>query len=130
MRMNSVVHFELPGDDQKRMSEFYAKVFGWKNTQLGAEMDNYVMTQTTETDEKSGFPKKPGAINGGLYKRSNNEQRPSIVIEVDDVYEHVEKIKAAGGKIVAEPMEIPGVGMYASFVDTEGNTLSILQPKM
>ena len=28
--MNSVVHFEMPAEDQKRMADFYTKVFGWK----------------------------------------------------------------------------------------------------
>jgi predicted enzyme related to lactoylglutathione lyase len=27
-----------------------------------------------------------------------------------------------------EPDEIPGVGLYAVFIDTEGNTVSLLQP--
>lgn len=28
----------------------------------------------------------------------------------------------------AKPMEIPGIGSYASFLDTEGNRVSVLQP--
>jgi len=38
------------------------------------------------------------------------------------------KVTAAGGKVLGEPMEIPGVGQYVSFIDTEGNRVSILQP--
>ncbi len=30
MKMNPVVHFEMPAEDRKRMADFYAKVFGWK----------------------------------------------------------------------------------------------------
>ena len=37
-------------------------------------------------------------------------------------------VKAAGGKVLGEPMEIPGVGKYVSFIDTEGNRVSMLQP--
>jgi len=33
-----------------------------------------------------------------------------------------------GGRVLGEPMEIPGVGLYVSFDDTEGNRMSILQP--
>jgi uncharacterized protein len=36
----------------------------------------------------------------------------------------------AGGKVLCKPMLIPGIGTYASFVDTEGNRLSMLQPIM
>jgi len=28
--MDPVVHFEMPAEDRKRMADFYANVFGWK----------------------------------------------------------------------------------------------------
>ncbi len=42
----------------------------------------------------------------------------------------MKKVAAAGGKIIGEPMEIPGIGTYVSFYDTEGNRASMLQPSM
>jgi hypothetical protein len=30
--------------------------------------------------------------------------------------------------VLGEPMEIAGIGMYVSFMDTEGNRVSMLQP--
>jgi predicted enzyme related to lactoylglutathione lyase len=30
--------------------------------------------------------------------------------------------------VLGEPMEIPGVGRYVSFIDPEGNRVSLLQP--
>jgi uncharacterized protein len=38
------------------------------------------------------------------------------------------KVKEAGGEPLGEPMEIPGVGSYLSFRDTEGNRVAMLQP--
>ena len=38
------------------------------------------------------------------------------------------KATAAGGKVLGEPMEIPGYGQYVSFFDTEGNRVSMMQP--
>jgi uncharacterized protein len=35
---------------------------------------------------------------------------------------------ATGGKVLGEPIEIPGIGQYVSFVDTEDNRVSMLQP--
>ena len=55
-------------------------------------------------------------------------QYPSVVIAVDDIKASMKKIDDAGGKILGEPMEIPGVGLYVSFFDTEGNRVSMLQP--
>ncbi|HVP36573.1 MAG TPA: hypothetical protein VMT04_06205 [Terriglobales bacterium] len=70
MKMNPVIHFEMPAEDRKRMAEFYTKVFGWKTQLLGEDMGNYVLATTTESDEKG--PKKPGAINGGFFPKSDN----------------------------------------------------------
>jgi len=125
--MNPVVHFELPGEDMERMKSFYEKTFGWKLNQLGPEMNNYVTAQTSET-KADGFPTEPGRINGGLYQKTKDNNLPSVVIGVEDIQHHVKKVEEAGGTILAQPMMIPGVGMFASFKDPEGNILSMLQP--
>lgn len=128
--MNPVVHFEMPAEDKKRMADFYAKVFGWEASMLGPEMGEYVIVKTTETDEKSGRPMTPGTINGGFYKKETGkpDQYPSVVIAVDDVKEHMKKLTEAGGEVLSGPDDIPGVGLYVSFRDTEGNRVSLLQP--
>jgi|SRR5512133_4085650 predicted enzyme related to lactoylglutathione lyase len=129
--MNPVVHFEMPADDRQRMADFYTRVFGWKTKFFGEEMGNYVTVTTTETDEK-GRPQTPGAINGGFYPKTADmgDQHPSLVIAVENIQEAIKKIKDAGGKVIAEPVNIPQVGQYASFFDTEGNRVSVLQPSM
>src|SRR3954464_11708273 len=101
MNMNPVVHFEMPAQDRKRMADFYTKVFGWKAQMMGPEMGNYVVVQTTETDDK-GMIKKPGNINGGFYGKTENpsSHAPSVVIAVDDIHEAMKKVEAAGGKIL------------------------------
>ena len=55
-------------------------------------------------------------------------QYPSVVIAVDDVKKSSQKVAAAGGKVLGDPMDIPGVGKHVSFVDPEGNRVSMLQP--
>ena len=126
--MNPVVHFEMPYDDRKRMAKFYASAFGWQTQLLDEDMGNYVLATTTETDEKG--PKQPGAINGGFFPKKPDwpAQHPSIVIAVEDIKDAVRRVTDGGGKVLGEPMEIPGVGQYVSFTDTEGNRVSILQP--
>jgi predicted enzyme related to lactoylglutathione lyase len=125
--MNPVVHFEMPAEDRKRMADFYSRVFGWQTQMLGEEMGNYVVVSTTETDA-GGRPKMPGAINGGFFLKSAENPAPSIVISVDDIKAHSKKVSAAGGKVLGEPVDIPGIGQYVSFVDPEGNRVSLLQP--
>ncbi len=133
MKMNPVVHFEMPYKDRKRMADFYAKSFGWKPQMLGSEMGNYVVVSTSEMDAKTQFPKKPGMINGGFYKRTKKSQYPSVVIAVDDIRVAMKQVKKTGGKVLGgqkpgEPDDIPGIGLYVAFVDTEGNRVGMLQP--
>lgn len=124
--MNSVVHFEMPYEERDRMAKFYESAFGWQMQKLGEEMGNYVIAMTTETGETG--PKNPGAINGGFYPKNPQAPSPSVVVAVDNIQDAMGKVKEAGGTVLGEPMEIPGVGQYVSFHDTEGNRLSLLQP--
>jgi predicted enzyme related to lactoylglutathione lyase len=125
--MDPVVHFEMPAEDRKRMSAFYTKAFGWQTQQLGADMGDYVLVTTTESDDKG--PKKPGAINGGFFTKSDDmpAQFPSVVIAVSDIASSMRKVADAGGRVLGEPMSIPGVGKYVSFFDSEGNRVSMMQ---
>ena len=129
MGMNPVVHFEMPYVDKKRMVDFYAKAFGWESQMLGGDMENYVLVTTTERGD-DGFPKRPGSINGGFYKKLEDVmlQYPSVVIAVDDIKESIEKIKKEGGSVLGELQDIPGYGLYISLLDTEGNRVGLMQP--
>lgn len=138
--MNPVVHFEMGYNDRERMKKFYETVFNWKMQQMGAEMGNYVVAQTAETDDK-GMVKTPGTINGGFYKKSDSPKShaPSVVIAVKDIHASMKEVEKGGGKILGamdgsgkqtmEPQDIPGVGLWISFEDSEGNRVSMLQPK-
>ena len=134
MEQDPVVHFELPYEDRDRAAKFYQSAFGWKPQMMGEEMGNYVVVQTTPTDEK-GMTKAPGQINGGMYKRTTPDQAVGVVVSVKDINAAIERVKQAGGTIMGsgpsgsmEPAMIPGVGLFMSFKDPEGNRLSMIQP--
>src|SRR5262249_38388588 len=95
---------------------------------LDEVMGNYVLATTTETDQTG--PKKPGTINGGFFAKKPDwpMQYPSVVIAVDDIKQAVKKVANAGGQVLGKPLDIPGVGPYVSFTDTEGNRVGMLQP--
>lgn len=129
MSKNPVVHFEMPYKDAKRVAEFYKSAFGWDMVQLGKEMGDYITAGTADTDTNR-MVKTPGTINGGFYKRGDSEayQETSVVVSVGDIKQAIGDIKKAGGELlVKEPMEIPGIGLYVSFRDTEGNRVGVLQ---
>jgi uncharacterized protein len=139
MSYNPVVHFEMGYFDRERMKNFYGNAFGWNLRQMGPDMGSYVIAQTAETDE-NGMVKTPGTINGGFYQKSDSPQShpPSIVISVTDIKSAMQAVEANGGKILGamdqtgalsmEPVMIPGVGLWVSIQDTEGNRVSLLQP--
>ena len=131
-KIDPVVHFEMPAEDRKRMAKFYTKAFGWQTQMLGEEMGNYVLATTTAEVDKTGRPKKTGIINGGFYTKTADmpAQYPSVVIAVDNIKKSMNKVTKAGGKVIGEPMAIPGVGLYVSFFDTEGNRVSLMEPIM
>lgn len=127
--MNPVVHFEMAYEDRERAAKFYKDTFGWNMQMMGEEMGNYLVAHTDETDAQ-GMLKKTNRINGGFYKKQPDLKfnTPSVVLAVEDINAAMDKIKANGGKILVEPTDIPTIGKYASFEDTEGNRASILQP--
>ncbi|MNQ20082.1 Glyoxalase-like domain protein [compost metagenome] len=137
--MNPVVHFEMGYEDKERIIAFYETVFGWKTQKMGPEMGNYVVAHTTETDE-DGMVQTKGAINGGFYQKTDDplSQAPSVVVSVEDMTQAIQAITDAGGTILGsmdehgertlQPQMIPGVGLWISVMDTEGNRLSVLQP--
>jgi uncharacterized protein len=127
--MNPVVHFEMPYDDAGRMAKFYKSAFKWKMKKMGKKMGDYVLATTAES-ASDGRPEEPGSINGGFFpkKAEMPEQHPSVVIAVDNITKAMAKVNKAGGQVLGEPMDIPGVGAYVSFMDTEGNRASLLQP--
>lgn len=127
--MDPAVHFEMPYENSDLLVKFYSQAFGWQMEKQGQDMGDYVTAITTETDEK-GMAKTPGAINGGFFPKKPDwpAQYPSVVIAVDDIRKAMSKVIDAGGKVLGKPMEIPGIGQYVSFTDTEGNRVSILQP--
>jgi len=129
--INPVVHFEMPYENRERLVKFYEKAFGWQMQKLGQEMGDYVTATTTATDENRMI-KTPSNINGGFFPKKSDQpaQYPSVVIAVDDIKKAMKKVSDAGGKVLGAPVEIPGIGQYVSFIDSEGNRASVLQPFM
>ncbi len=125
--MDPVIHFEMPAEDRKRMVAFYSKIFGWETKQLGPEMGDFVTVNTTESE--NNMPKKPGTINGGFYQKTGDvSQTTTVTIQVADIKAYREKVVKAGGKISGDIMDMPGLGLFLSFFDTEGNRVNLMQP--
>jgi predicted enzyme related to lactoylglutathione lyase len=67
-------------------------------------------------------------INGGIMQPERSGPWPgnmSFYIDVDDLAAYRKRIVAAGGKIVVEEQQVPGMGSFSLFADPEGRVLGI-----
>ncbi len=124
--MDKVVHFEIPVDDAARAKEFYRSIFDWQLNDSDMGGGNiYTTVTTTPIDEQSRIPTEAGAINGGLMQRSPDTPAPVITIGVDAIDDALKKIEAGGGGVVQPRTEIPDMGAFAYFRDSEGNVVGL-----
>ena len=100
---HTVIHFEIPADDVKKLSAFYSKLFGWKIVKMPGPTE-YLGIQTVSVDEK-GMLLRNG-VNSGIMKRQNPEHKPVNYIAVESVDEYVKNIEELGGRVVAPKMEV------------------------
>ena len=108
-----------------RAKKFYSEVFGWEISDMpigGGEI--YTGATTTPVDQNFR-PKEPGAINGDLFDRDEKLKNPVITINVSSIEESFGKIEAAGGEKLIDKGEVPQMGYYAYFKDTEGNIMGL-----
>jgi len=120
-----VVHFEMPYDDGSRAAAFYKEAFGWETQEFGPDMGNYIILGTAPSED--GRPTQPGTINGGVYPRQAGAPAPGVTVGCENITAAMDRVKSAGGTVHGEPTDIPGVGQYVAFTDTEGNDMSLIQ---
>ena len=116
--MPRVVHFEFGADDPERAARFWGEAFGWEIDRWpGGE---YWLAKTGE-----GAP----GIDGAIIPRGSLDPAPGalLTVLVDSVEEAVAKVQQAGGTLLGDKHEIPGVGWFAHCRDTEGSVFSVMQ---
>ncbi len=116
-----VVHFEMMSKNPADISDFYARIFGWKVTHR-PELDYRIF----DTGNKMG-------IGGGILKPDREGPWPGnqiFYVAVDDLAKYNRKIEKAGGKIHVEEQEIAGMGWLSLFTDPEGRMNGLFKPMM
>jgi uncharacterized protein len=108
-------------DNLQRVQDFYNELFGWQINQ--ADKAYYMITTTEVGDYR--MPEGPGAINGGMMKRSTPSESPVIVVNVSSIGDYLKKVESLGGRIVLQKMDIDKFGCYARVADSEGNVIGL-----
>jgi uncharacterized protein len=120
---NAISWFEIPTTDINRAQKFYETIFGI--SMIPVEMPNIKMRMFPLDDMMTQVG---GALvdSGGFHKPSVTDG-PLIYLNANpDLQNVLDKIEAAGGKIMVPKTEIsPEYGNMAVFIDTEGNRVAL-----
>jgi predicted enzyme related to lactoylglutathione lyase len=112
---------DLSSPDPDASAAFYGGLMGWSATEPGPaeETGGYRMFQ------------QDGKNIGGLMSHMQEGQPTawSTYISVADADETADKVRAAGGGVVVEPMDVMDIGRMAVFSDPAGAVFGIWQPK-
>jgi uncharacterized protein len=112
-------HLALNADDVQRAKGFYETVFGWRFEPWGPP--EYYQAQGVAD----------GIVTALQHRRELKPGTPMAGFEatlaVEDLPAAMAAVEAAGGRMLAPPIYIEGVGRLGYFEDTEGNVVGIMQ---
>ena len=109
-----IAHVEIPSTNLERSNEFYKKVFGWEFKPFG---NGYLLFNNHQ------------GIMAGLRKVEQVLKGDCTVfhVNVDNIDQMLEKVKASGGHIKTGKTTIPAMGWYAVLLDPDGNSVGLYQ---
>ncbi|HMA00538.1 MAG TPA: VOC family protein [Steroidobacteraceae bacterium] len=112
------MHFEIHGQDQRRLHEFYQQVFGWS-----IDADNPVGYGMVDTNT-------PGAgISGGIMAGLGT-RGVLVYVQTEDVRATLDTAVAHGAEVVMAPVTLPdGSRDLAQFRDPDGNWVGLIHPR-
>jgi predicted enzyme related to lactoylglutathione lyase len=111
---------ELSSADTDAAASFYGQVLGWNATEPGPpETGGYRMFQCD------------GKAVAGLMAKMQDTQPTAwaTYVSVADADEAAGRVKAAGGNVIVEPMDVMDIGRMAVFADPTGAVFGVWQPK-
>ena len=120
---NAISWFEIPATDIDREQQFYETVFQIKMQPMDFQQTKMRMFPIDDPMKGIG-----GTLidSGGFHKPSSTDG-PLIYLNGNpDVKIFLDRVEAAGGKIMVPKTEIsPEYGYMAVFTDTEGNRIAL-----
>lgn len=110
---------DLATPDLAASAGFYSSLFGWDAHDQGPEAGHYHMM------EKGGVP----VAGAGPIMMEGQPPAWTTYISVTDADTSIAKVKAAGGMVFVEPMDVLDVGRMAVFADPSGAAAAVWQPR-
>ena len=110
---------DLATPDLDASARFYSSLFGWEAKDQGPEAGHYHMF------EKGGL----AVAGAGPIMMEGQPPAWTTYVSVADADESIAKVKAAGGMVFVEPMDVLDVGRMAVFADPTGAAAAVWQPR-
>jgi uncharacterized protein len=119
---NAISWFEIPALDLARATKFYETIFGVTLNPLDLQDIKMRMFPVDDTTGVGG-----ALVDSGGFHKPSLTDGPLIYLNGNPDVQHVlNKVEAAGGKIMVPRTEIsPEYGYMAVFIDTEGNRIGL-----
>lgn len=115
MPHGKICYLEIPARTGEESAEFYSSIFGWKVRERG--------------DGNLAFDDS-GSVSGTWVKESDRtpDEQTQIYIMVDNINETLQKIQAAGGRVLTPRTDIgPDLGAFATFSDPAGTEFGLYE---
>ncbi len=109
---------DLLTSDVARARRFYTELFGWSAAESGEEYGNYVTFMKGDASVAGMGAQMPGATTPDGW---------STYLAVADVDATTEAARAAGAKVLAEPMTVGTMGRMAVLMDPSGAAIGLWQ---
>ena len=110
---------DLASADLAASASFYSSLFGWNAVDQGADAGHYRIF------DKGGVP----VAGAGPIMMEGQPPAWTTYISVTDADATIAKVKAAGGTVFVEPMDVLDVGRMAVFADPTGAAAAVWQPR-
>jgi uncharacterized protein len=112
---------DLSSPDVDASAAFYRELMGWTASEAGP------------AEQTGGYRifEQHGQSVAGLMGQMQEGQPTAwaTYISVADADETAQKVKAAGGSVIVEPMDVMEIGRMAVFADPTGAAFGVWQPK-
>jgi predicted enzyme related to lactoylglutathione lyase len=110
---NPVVHFEIRSEDPDATRAFFGDLFGW--TYPEGALPGYTFVETGAQ-----------TIPGGIGPLQDGNEMVTFFVGVQDMAASLAAAKELGGRIVQEPVGVPGV-TFALIADPQGHVVGLAQ---
>jgi uncharacterized protein len=110
---------ELLTSDVEAAKEFYAATIGWTFSSMPTSGGSYWIFTPPGAEQPAG---------GMMQFEGPPTNHWFTYVHVDDLDGALERAKAAGGTVMREPFDVPGVGRIAIVVDPTGAAIGWMTP--